>query len=116
MLICYNLIYQSAGAFRGRENPPETVLSQARAHGMGTATMRTLTSAILQRWVAQVAPSIADQVDWSAALLGFNLSHPQVDVAVIGMRSAEEVDRNVDVVERGAFRVDMPALHHEIIA
>jgi len=116
MLICYNLIYQSAGAYRGREQPPETVLSQARAHQMGISTMRTLTSAVFQRWVAQVAPGIADQVDWSGALLGFNLSHPQIDVAVIGMRSAEEVDRNADIVESGAFRIDMANLHHEIVS
>jgi len=116
MLICYNLIYQSAGAFRSRENPPETVLSQARAHGMGTASMRTLTSAIFQRWVAQVAPGVADQVDWSGALLGFNLSHPQIDVSVIGMRNEDEVDRNVDIVESGAFRIDMATLHHEIVS
>jgi hypothetical protein len=113
MMICFNLIYQSAGAYRSRENPPETVLSQARGQRMGTVTMRTLTSAIFQRWIAQVAPGVADQIDWSAALLGFNLSHPQVDVAVVGMRSADEVDRNVEVVERGLHRVDMAALHDE---
>jgi aryl-alcohol dehydrogenase-like predicted oxidoreductase len=113
MMICYNLVYQSAGAFRSRENPPETVLSQARDERMGTVTMRTLTSAILQRWIAQVAPGLANQVDWSAALLGFNLSHPQVDVAVVGMRSAEEVDRNANVVDQARYRIDMPALHDE---
>lgn len=113
VMICFNFIYQSAGAYRSRENPPETVLSQARALRMGTVTMRTLTSAIFQRWIVQVAPSAADQVDWGAALLGFNLSHPQIDVAVVGMRSTEEVDRNADVVDRGAYRVDMAALHDE---
>jgi aryl-alcohol dehydrogenase-like predicted oxidoreductase len=113
MMICFNLIYQSAGAYRSRENPPETVLSQARGQRMGTVTMRTLTSAIFQRWIAQVAPGAADQIDWSAALFGFNLSHPQVDVAVVGMRSADEVDRNVEVVERSLYRVDMAALHDE---
>ena len=56
---------------------------------------------------------MAGQVDWSAALLGFNLSHPQIDVAVVGMRSAEEVDRNADVVDQGLHRVDMAALHDE---
>jgi aryl-alcohol dehydrogenase-like predicted oxidoreductase len=116
MLICYNLIYQSAGAYRGRGHPAETVLSQARARQMGTATMRTLTSAVFQRWVAQVAPGIAEQVDWNGALIAFNLSHPQIDVAVVGMRSADEVDRNADTVESGAFRVDLPTLHQEIIS
>ena len=113
MMICFNLIYQSAGAHRGRVNPPQTVLSQARSQGMGTVTMRTLTSDIFQRWVRQVAPAVADQVDWSAALLGFNLSHPQVDVAVVGMRSAEGVDGNADAVEDNQYRIDMAALHDE---
>jgi len=113
MLICFNLIYQSAGAYRSRVQPPETVLSQARSQHMGTVTMRTLTSDIFRRWITQVAPGVADQVDWSAALLGFNLSHPQVDVAVVGMRSVEEVTRNVEAVERGLYRVDMAALHDE---
>jgi aryl-alcohol dehydrogenase-like predicted oxidoreductase len=113
LMICFNLLYQSAGAYRSRETPPETVLSQARAHDIGVVTMRTLTSAIFQRWIARVAPSVADRIDWSAALLGFNLSHPQIDVAVVGMRSAEEVDRNVAAAENLDFRIDMPALHDE---
>jgi len=113
MMICFNLLYQSAGAFRSRENPPETVLSQARGQGMGTVTMRTLTSDIFQRWIREVAPEVAGQLDWSAAMLGFNLSHPQVDVAVVGMRSENEVDRNADVVDQGLYRVDLATLHTE---
>ena len=85
----------------------------ARQQGMGVATMRTLTSAIFQRWVAEVAPECAAQVDWSGALIAYNLSHPQVDVAVVGMRSEEEVDHNVEVVESGRYRVDLTALHGE---
>lgn len=115
-LINFNFIYQTPGAYRDGRHPPQTAMSLARAQGMGTATMRTLTSAIFQRWVQQVAPAVAGQVDWDSALLGFNLSHPQVDVAVVGMRSAEEVDRNADVVDRGLYRVDLAALHGEFVA
>ncbi|MBV9172717.1 MAG: aldo/keto reductase [Chloroflexi bacterium] len=115
LLICFNFIYQSPGAYRNRDLPQQTILSQARARGMGTATMRTLTSAIFQRWIRAVAPGVADQVDWNAALLAFNLSHPQVDVAVIGMRSEEEVNRNVDCVESNAYRVDLGELHGEFV-
>ncbi|MGH2461104.1 MAG: hypothetical protein ACRDIY_19780, partial [Chloroflexota bacterium] len=116
LLINFNLIYQTPGAYRNGQHPPQTTLSLARAQGMGTATMRTLTSAIFQRWVKQVAPNVAEQVDWDGALLGFNLSHPQIDLAVTGMRSVEEVDRNADVVDRGLFRVDLAALHGEFVA
>jgi len=116
LLINFNLIYQTPGAFRNGEPPPQTTLALARAERMGTATMRTLTSAIFQRWVKQVAPEVAEQVDWGGALLGFNLSHPQIDVAVVGMRSVDEVDRNADVVDRGLYRVDVAALHGEFVS
>lgn len=111
MMMCYNVCYQTPGAYRNRALPPETALSQARAHGMAVVTMRTLTSGLLQRWLAQIAPAIAGAVDWHAALLGYVLSHPQVDVALVGMRTAEEVDHNVAAVTSGAFRLDMAALH-----
>lgn len=110
LMICFNLIYQTAGGFRNRTLPPETILSQARSHQMGVLTMRTLTSGVFQRWVAQVAPTAAG-IDWNGALLGYVLSHPQVDVALVGMRQAGEVDQNADLVESGVFRLDLPALH-----
>jgi hypothetical protein len=78
--------------------------------------MRTLTSSIFQHWVNQIAPDVADQVDWNGALLAFNLSHPQIDVAAVGMRSTDEVDRNADLVESGRFRVDLAKLHGEFVA
>src|SRR5581483_10337645 len=109
LMVCFNLVYQAAGAYRNRDLPPQTLLSLARAQDMGVLTMRTMTSGVFQRWLEQVgAPR---DFDWPGALLGFVLSHPQVDVALVGMRSAEEVDRNADVVERSLFRVDMAAVH-----
>jgi predicted aldo/keto reductase-like oxidoreductase len=110
-MMCYNVCYQAAGAYRNQTLPPETALSLARGQGMGVVTMRTLTSGLLQRWLTRIAPEVAGTIDWNAALLGYVLSHPQVDVALVGMRTAEEVDRNVEVVAGGAFRVDMSALH-----
>lgn len=111
MMICFNLCYQHPGGYRNRELPPETLLSLVRAQGMGVTTMRTLSSGLLQHWLAQVAPTVATAIDWSAALLGYVLSHPQVDVALVGMRTADEVARNVATVTSGAFRLDLPALH-----
>lgn len=111
MMIGYNLCYQGAGGYRNRELPPETAMSLARARGMAVIVMRTLTSGVFQRWLAQVAPGVGDAVDWNGALLGYALSHPQVDVALVGMRAAEEVERNVRVTESNAFRVDMATVH-----
>jgi aryl-alcohol dehydrogenase-like predicted oxidoreductase len=111
LMICLNLTYQGAGAYRNRDLPPETVLSLARARRMGAITMRTLTSGVLQRWLGQVAPHLLDGFDWGAALLGFVLSHPQVDVALVGMRTEAEVDRNVEAATDPRWRVDMAAVH-----
>jgi hypothetical protein len=113
IMINFNVINQAAGWYRNSEPLSASVLSRARGERMGIVTMRTLTSDIFQRWIRQVAPVVAGQIDWSAALLGFNLSHPQVDVSVVGMRSEDEVDRNADVVDQGLYRVDMAALHTE---
>lgn len=111
LMICFNFNYQAAGGYRNRDMPAQTLLSQARALDMGVVTMRTLTSGVFQRWLGQVAPELTTALDWNAALLGFVLSHPQVDVALVGMRTEAEVDANVRVVESGSFRVDMAAVH-----
>jgi hypothetical protein len=57
-----------------------------------------------------MSPGAAGQIDWHAAMLGFSLSHPQVDVVVVGMRSEDEVGRNADVLDRGRYRVDIAAV------
>ena len=111
MMICFNLCYQTAGAYRNREQPPETAMSLARAQGTAVVTMRTLTSGLLQRWLGEVAPGLVEGLDWSAALLGFVLSHPQVDVALVGMRTAAEVEANARAVAEPRFRVEMAAMH-----
>lgn len=111
LMICFNLCYQAAGGYRNRQLPPETVLSLARERGLAVIVMRTLTSGVFQRWLARVAPDAAEAVDWNGALLGYVLSHPQVDVALVGMRTAEEVARNVQVVASDAFRVDLATIH-----
>jgi aryl-alcohol dehydrogenase-like predicted oxidoreductase len=111
MMICFNVCYQAAGAYRNRDMPPETAMSRAKARDMGVSTMRTLTSGVFQRWLAQVAQDVTSSIDWTAALIAFVLSHPQVDVALVGMRTVEEVEANVRTAESKAFRVDMPTVH-----
>ncbi|MCB0186105.1 MAG: hypothetical protein KDE31_17670, partial [Caldilineaceae bacterium] len=81
--------------------------------GMGTVTMRTLTSGLLQKWIRQVNP--ADTFDYTPALLQFVLSNPLVDVALVGMRTADEVERNVAIVQEQAGRLDIGALHAKYV-
>ena len=107
MQICYNLIYQ------GPCDPSRKagVLYEAEAQGMGIVTMRPLTSGILQYWLRQVDPALGQQVDWARHLLGFVLSNPMVDVALVGMRSAARVDQNIAIADDLSARLDLDAMH-----
>jgi hypothetical protein len=107
MQICYNLIYQ------GPCDPSRKagVLYEAEAQGMGIVTMRPLTSGILQHWLRHLDPALESQVDWARHLLGFVLSNPMVDVALVGMRSAARVDQNIAVAEDLSARIDLDAMH-----
>jgi aryl-alcohol dehydrogenase-like predicted oxidoreductase len=56
-----------------------------------------------------------DDFDYTSALLQFTLSNPKIDVALVGMRTPEEVDRNIAVLEDTANRVDIDALHSKYV-
>ena len=107
MQICYNLIFQHP-AERTR---PFGCMCEAERHGMGIVTMRTVTSGIFQKWVRLVNP--ADGFDYSPALIQFVLSNSMVDVALIGMRTPDEVERNVAICSDMDSRIDIDALHHK---
>lgn len=85
----YNLIYQSAALH---------ALQEARDAGLGIAVMRPMTSGILQRILHFLKPDWTD--DAYTVALQFVLSDSRVDIANVGMRWPDEVDRNVDLVER----------------
>ena len=75
---------------------------------MGIAVMRVTTSTLFQRWHRLVRPG--DTHDYTPSLIHFVLSNPLVDVALIGMRSAERVDQNVAIVEDMTGRLDLDEL------
>jgi uncharacterized protein len=111
MQICYNLIYQhpydpsrKAGA-----------LYEAEAQQMGIVTMRPLTSGIFQHWANLLDPTLEQRVDLPRALLGFVLSNPLVDVAIVGMRSPARVDANVAIADDPAARLDLNAMHERYV-
>jgi aryl-alcohol dehydrogenase-like predicted oxidoreductase len=89
----YNLIYQSAA---------HHLLDEAKERNVGVVTMRSLTSGIFQRFVRLAAPEWQAARDVSEVALQFLLSDRRVDVANVGMRWPEEVERNVALVD--AFR------------
>ena len=105
MQICYNLLHQHAY----EPTRPFGSIIEADKAGMGVVTMRTLTSGILQKWIQQVNP--ANQFDYTGALLQFVLANPLVDVALVGMRTAQEVVQNVALCADWQSRVDLDQLH-----
>lgn len=83
----------------------------AEAAGMGILTMRSLSSGIFQRWVRLADPG--NDFDYNAALLQFVLSNPLVDVALLGMRSEQEVRSNAATWNDLDGRIDIASDVHE---
>jgi aryl-alcohol dehydrogenase-like predicted oxidoreductase len=109
--IAYSVLYQDACNLMVKAGP----IIEAEERGMGVVTMRSLSSGVFQKLMGQLAPGIEGQVDLSALALGYVLSNPRIDSAIVGMRSAQEVEHNVALVERGAFRLDLEALHERYV-
>jgi uncharacterized protein len=111
MQICYNLIYQHPCDPSRKSG----IIYQAEKLGTGIVTMRPLTSGIFQKWLSIADPGVEERVDLNARLLGFVLSNPMVDCAIIGMRTAEEVLRNVAASADVGLRSDLDQLHQRYL-
>lgn len=105
MQICYNLLFQHPY----EATRPFGAIYDADQANLGVVTMRTLTSGMFQKWMRWVRPD--DDFDYSPGLLQFVLSNPLVDVALVGMRSPEEVEQNVAILQDLGGRIDVDALH-----
>jgi len=103
--MCYNFIFQHPY----EPSRPFGSLLEAEKQHLGVATMRAPTSGTFQRWIKMVNPS--NTFDYTRALIQFVLSNPYVDVALIGMRTAQRVIENVDICNDKAGRIDMDKLH-----
>lgn len=101
MQVRYNLIYQAAALH---------VLNQAKEADMGVATMRTMTSGMLQRIAQQLAPGWQNANDLYTVALQFVLSDSRVHLPIVGMRWPEEVAQNVALVENFQPGYDMAGL------
>jgi uncharacterized protein len=109
MQVCYNFIFQHP------YDPSRKAgsLCDAEARGLGIITMRSATSGIFQDWIRRVNP--ANTFDYTPALIQFQLSNPLVDVALVGMRHAFEVEANVRICDDLAGRIDLDALHQRYV-
>ena len=109
MQTCYNLVFQHTY----EPTRPFGSIYEADKAGMGVVTMRSLTASVFQRWMSAVRPN--DDFDYSPALLQFVLSNNLIDVALVGMRTPEEVDKNVAVLNDTANRIDINDLHEKFV-
>jgi aryl-alcohol dehydrogenase-like predicted oxidoreductase len=109
MQIQYNLLFQHPYS---PDRPFGSMIAAQKA-GMGIVTMRSLTSGVFQHWMRSVRPH--DDFDYSAALLQFVLSNPLVNVALAGMRTTDEVNRNIAVLQKLSGRIDLDDLHEKYI-
>lgn len=109
MQLAYNLLHQHPYD----PTRPFGSLFEADKQQMGVVTMRTLTSGLLQKWIQQVNPN--NSFDYTSALLQFVLSNPLVDVALVGMRTPEEVMKNVEICQDLANRLDVKELHERYV-
>jgi aryl-alcohol dehydrogenase-like predicted oxidoreductase len=101
MQICYNVLMQHPYD----PNRPFGSILEAEKAGLGIAVMRAFTSGVFQRWLAMVHPE--NHFDYTQALIQFVLSNPHVDVALIGMRNVEEVQKNAATCDNLSGRVDI---------
>lgn len=102
--INYNLMYQHPYSPINDSGS----LFEAEERDMGTVTMRTTTSGIFQQWVEAVNPD--NEFDYASALVQFVLSNPAVDVALVGMRDPDIVEKNAELVDDTDGRVDLQGL------
>ncbi len=103
--MCYNFIFQHPY----EPSRPFGSLLEAEKQGLGIVTMRAPTSGTFQRWITMVNPG--NTFDYTRALIQFVLSNPLVDVALIGMRTAQRVIENVEICNDKSGRIDMDKVH-----
>lgn len=106
--MAYNVIYQGACDY---QRAPFGVIPMARSLGMGVVTMRTATTGFIQKYMAAAFPDL-DMDALSRHAIRFVVSTPEVDSALVGMKSVEEVRTNWEIASDEANYLDLEALHN----
>ena len=107
--IAYSILYQDACNLMIKAGP----IVEAKQLGMGVVTMRSLSSGVFQKVLAQSAPTAASQAHDVA--LRYVLSNPHVDCPLIGMRTTAEVEQNTAIASDPTARFDLEALHRRYV-
>ena len=106
MQIQYNLLFQHPDDRSWKIGS----LYDAEENGLGIVVMRTATSGIFQRFIQKVNPE--NTFDYTPALIQMVLSNQLVDVALVGMRTVDIVEKNVAICLDTAGRIDLDDLHN----
>jgi aryl-alcohol dehydrogenase-like predicted oxidoreductase len=107
--MAYSLIYQGACDY---QREPFGPIPLAKSLGMGVLTMRTTTSGVLPRLLADF-PRLSS-ADISRLAIKFVLSTPEVDCALVGMSNPEEVRANCALAADENDRFDLEFIHNRI--
>ena len=110
MQVRYNLMYQHPSDFETNQG----IMRQADGQGMGIILMRSMTSGVFQRLMAQAFPQI-DTLQVGRLLLNYVLSDPYVDVALVGMREPRFVEINNAISDGVSSRLDLAQLHERYV-
>lgn len=105
--VLYNMLYQ---ATCDHQREPAGIVPLAKSLGMGVTVMRPATSGLLPRLIAAEFPDL-DPARLIRLALRFVISTPEIDCAVVGMRTIEEVRENAALADDPAARLDLRALH-----
>ena len=108
--MCYNFLFQHPY----EPSRPFGSMLAAEKRQMGIITMRAPTSGTFQRWIQMVNPD--NTFDYTRALIQYVLSNPLVDVALVGMRTANLVEENVALCDDMAGRVDLNQIHARYVS
>ena len=108
--IAYNAIYQASCDY---QREPLGVVPLAKSLGMGVTTMRTATSGVLQKLLRTEFPDI-DLKRVTRLAINFVLSTPEIDSAIVGMKTPQEVSENVALANDVAKRIALRKIHNRM--
>jgi aryl-alcohol dehydrogenase-like predicted oxidoreductase len=93
----YNLFHQG---------PADLLFPEAVKNDIGVVIMRPLTSQAFTRFMSRISPETIKKINTQQIALDFALSHPDVSVAICGMRTVAEVLNNVSTVQKQQYHME----------
>jgi len=106
--ICYNITCQLSC---DHSRQVRGIAAMAETYNMGIITMRTGTSGFLQKLLSSEFGTAISKEAVTRMCIKYVLSTPEIDVALVGMRSPEEVEANVSLASNINDRYNMSEIH-----